>query len=67
MSESPISTKVHPKFKMLLENLQNDRIRTGKETSQNKIPLWRLTKTIFNMIDTNKELYKSLVEVEINV
>lgn len=67
MSEKPVPVKVHLKFKELLENIQNDRIRIGKETSQKKIPLWKLTKTIYNMIETNKGLYESLVRVDINV
>jgi len=31
-----------------------------------KVALWKLTKTISNMIDSNKTIFDSLVEVEIN-
>lgn len=62
----PIQTWIHNDFKRLLIDLQTSRIAAGKESSQTKIPLWRLTKTISNLIYSNEKVYNSLVEVEIN-
>ena len=62
----PIQTWVHEDFKKLLADLQTDRIVKGMETSQTKVPLWRLAKTISNLIYSNKNVYDSLVEVKID-
>ena len=63
---NPQRTKNHPEFVILLKLIQNERIKEGKETSQSKIALWKLTKTIANMINSNPEIFKTLVEVKIN-
>lgn len=64
---NPITGKHHPTFRELLVRLQTDRINAGKETIQKKVALWKLEKTIFNLIEANPALYKKLVEVDINV
>ena len=62
---NPVPSKIHPEFHNLLISLQTDRISEGKETSQTKISLWKLTKTISNMVNSNPDVYKRLVEVDI--
>ena len=56
---------VHEDFHKFLEKLQNERIKSGKETVVTRISLWRLTKTISNLLNSNPELIKRLVEVDI--
>lgn len=63
----PVPFQVHPKFRKLIFTIQQERVNAGKESIDKKISCWRLTKTISNMIESNEELFKSLVEVEINV
>ena len=63
---NPLLFKIHPKFRLTLINIQDARVKSGKETSMEKIALWKLTKTISNMIESNKDVFDSLVEVEIN-
>lgn len=69
MSEKikPVPFQVHPKFRELIFAIQQERINTGKEKIDKKVACWRLTKTIYNMIESNNELFQSLVEVDINV
>jgi hypothetical protein len=55
----------HPDFHKLLIKLQEVRIKKGTDSVQDKVALWRLTKTIYNMIDSNKELFDILTEVPI--
>ena len=62
----PIQGWIHPEFKVLLIKLQTDRIASGNENSQTRVALWRLTKTISNLINSNKQVYDSLVEVKID-
>jgi len=64
---NPVPMKVHPSFKELLFKIQTMRIKKGMEDSKTKISLWRLTKTISNMIESNKEILNSLIEVKIDV
>ena len=61
----PLPVKNHPAFWDLLKKLQNDRVDAGKETTQNTIALWKLTKTITNYFLANPNSYQALVEVEI--
>lgn len=63
---NPILTRNHPDFPEFLKQLQNDRVNEGKETTQTKIALWKLTKTIMNYFIANEKSYKALVEVDIN-
>ncbi len=63
---NPLLFKIHPKFRLTLINVQDARVKAGKETTMDKVALWKLTKTISNMIDSNKTIFDSLVEVEIN-
>lgn len=63
---NPLQFKVHPKFRLLLITLQDARVKAGMEDSQNKIALWKLTKTISNLIESNEKVFESLVGVEIN-
>lgn len=63
---NPLLFKIHPKFRLTLINVQDARVKAGKENSQDKIALWKLTKTISNMIESNRDVFDSLVEVEIN-
>lgn len=64
---NPKMEKVHPSFVELLIKLQTDRIKYGNEDANSVISRWRLTKTIVNFFESNKEAYKSIVEVKINV
>ena len=61
----PVLFKVHPDFIDLIHEIQELRIEKGKETRKEKVSLWRITKAIKNMIDTNTNLKEALVEVEI--
>ena len=63
---NPLLFKIHPKFRLTLIHIQDARVKADKETSMDKIALWKLTKTISNMIESNKDVFDSLVEVEIN-
>lgn len=63
---NPVLARSHPDFQTLLKQLQNDRILAEKETSQNPIALWKLTKTIANYFLANEKSYKAVVEVDIN-
>lgn len=63
---NPLLFKIHPKFRLTLINIQDARVKGGKENSMEKIALWKLTKTISNMIESNRDVFDSLVEVEIN-
>jgi len=63
---NPLPFKIHPRFRELLISLQNARVKEGKEDTQGKVALWKLTKTISNLIETNKHIWDSLVGVEIN-
>ncbi len=63
---NPLLFKIHPKFRLTLISIQDARVKAGKENTIDKIALWKLTKTISNMIDCNKTMFDSLVEVEIN-
>ncbi len=64
---NPLKFRIHPDFRDLLIKIQDSRIKSGKETTQEKIALWRLTKTISNMINSNKDMLNKLVEVDIDV
>ena len=61
----PKKIDVHYTFTELLKEIQTKRIAEGKESAQDKVPLWKLTKTITNMVHSNEEIFKSLCEVEI--
>ena len=63
---NPLLFKIHPKFRLTLINVQDARVKAGKENTMDKVALWKLTKTISNMIESNKYVFKSLVEVEID-
>ena len=63
---NPLLFKIHPKFRLTLINVQDARVKAGKENTMDKVALWKLTKTISNMIESNKDVFKSLVEVEID-
>lgn len=63
---NPMQRKVHPDFWELVIRLQDARVKTGKETSQSKVGLWKLTKTISNLINANDKIFQKLVEVPIN-
>lgn len=62
----PIKRDVHPDFWKLLEEIQLERIKRGKEELKSKIPLWKLTKTITNLIRSNEHILNELIEVKIN-
>jgi len=61
----PLQVKNHPDFWKLLKDIQTERVEAGKEDVQSKIALWKLTKTIANLVRSNKEIHNSLVEVDI--
>ncbi len=62
--DNPDRMDVDAKFKTLCFNIQNKRIMKGKETIQNKMPLYKITRVITNMINSNPKVFDSLVEVE---
>lgn len=62
----PINFKIHPDFRELLFKIQQERIKKGMEKIDNKVPTWKLSKAITNMIKVNEKLYDALVEVRIN-
>lgn len=66
MEDKRIPMWVHQEFKKLLKKVQNERVKRGKETVDGRVSLWRLTKTVSNLVNANKEVFNSLVEVEIN-
>ena len=66
MENKKIKFDVHQDFKLLCCEIQNKRIARGMENSQEKVSLWKLTKTITNMIRSNDELIEALVGVKIN-
>lgn len=61
---NPDRMDVDTKFKDLCFNVQNKRIIMGKETIKNKMPLYKITRVISNMINSNPKIFDSLVEVE---
>ena len=61
-----ILMKVHPDFRDMVAHIQNERIKSGVEDVQNKIPLYKLTKTITNLILSNPKIKDMLVGVKIN-
>jgi hypothetical protein len=63
---NPLLFKIHPDFRLLLIDIQDRRVKNGKETVKEKVPLWKLTKTLTNMIESNKDMFNILTEVEIN-
>lgn len=63
---SPLQFKVHPDFRLLAIAIQDARIKAGMEDSQHKIALWKITKTVSNLINSNPKILNSLVEVKIN-
>lgn len=65
-NDSLIKMDVHSDFRDLIIRIQGLRIGREKETWQTKISLWKLTKTVVNLLDANPELIDSLVEVKIN-
>lgn len=66
MEDKRIPMWVHPDFKKLLKKVQNERVRNGKETIDGRVALWRLTKTVSNLVNANGEVFNSLVEVDID-
>jgi len=63
---NPLLFKIHPDFRLLLIDIQDTRVKNGKETVKEKVALWKLTKTLTNMIESNKDMFNILTEVEIN-
>lgn len=63
---SPLQFKVHPDFRLLTIAIQDSRVKVGMEDSQHKIALWKITKTISNLVASNPKILNSLVEVKIN-
>ena len=63
---NPSMARSHPEFQLTLKKIQTARVKAGKEDSQSQIALWKLTKTISNLINANKDVFDSLVEVEID-
>ncbi len=60
-----VKKDMHADFHKLLLNLQTERITKGKEDVQNKVALWKLTKTISNFFLANEKFYDALVEADI--
>ena len=61
----PVLTKVHPSFPDFLYDIQEARISAGMETRKNKVSKWKLTKTIINFFEANKDIKNMIVEVKI--
>ena len=65
MKDKKVKRDMHEDFCKLLIEIQNKRIKNGMEKVQDKIALWRLTKTITNMLKANPELINQLSKVKI--
>ena len=61
----PVLTKVHPSFPDFLYEIQEERISKGMETRKNKVSKWKLTKTIINFFEANKDIKEMIVRVNI--
>lgn len=61
----PVLTKVHPSFPDFLYEIQEERIAKGMEHRKNKVSKWRLTKTLINFFEANKDIKNMIVEVKI--
>lgn len=65
MNKRGISMKVHEDFRVLIEELQTERIKKEIDKISNKISYCKITKAMTNLIKANSKLKNMLVEVEI--
>ena len=66
MNEQSVDVKmyVHPLFKELCFDIQDERIKSGTDKARKKMSLPRITKMIVNMIEANAKIKQALMEVK---
>ena len=60
-----VQMSVHPKFLKIIKDIQNDRVKKGKERV-GELSQKRLSLTVFRRLEQDTSLYKWLTEVDID-
>lgn len=60
-----VQVQVHPKFWQILKEIQNERIKKGKE-GNGELSHKRLSLTLYKRLKQDLELYNWILNVEIN-
>lgn len=63
--QNGVQMNVHPKFLEICKDIQDDRIRKGKERSK-ELSHKRLTLTLYKLLKHDLKLYDIIVNAEIN-
>jgi hypothetical protein len=60
-----VQMNVHPKFLEICKDIQDDRVKKGKERSK-ELSHKRLTLTLFKLLKHDLKLYEIIVDAEID-